>query len=327
MPRIFCANPENPIETGGDCLTAKNDTFYPIVSASDMFTYRAYENCLRDHEWDAMNMNRTALVVGAASGMGRATALRLAERGYAVGVADVNEPALRTLAEELRLRRAPHHVELVDLRDGETIDVAVSGARAALGPLWLLAVSAGVLASAPALESSEEQLEQVMRVNFYGVARANIAAARIMIEDGVGGRIVNWSSVGAVGGAAGHAAYAASKAALESFSRTLAVELGPHGITVNVIRPGTVMTPMLGSLSDYSAEDIARETSRIPLGRFGEPADVAGAVVFLSSEEAAWVTGVALPVDGGTLTMRGRDNIDVVSARTSGYTDEAASGS
>lgn len=260
-------------------------------------------------------MSRVALVIGAASGMGRATALRLAQEGFAVAIADVNMSGLTSLASELRDARVEHSTIEMDLREKTSIDAGVALARNALGPFWLLAVSAGVLEAGPALEADDDHIERVMRVNFHGVVRADIAAARIMVADGGGGRIVNWSSVGAVGGAAGHSAYAASKAALESFTRSLAVELGPHEITVNTIRPGTVLTPMLGSLSDVPDEDVAREIDRIPLGRFGEPEDVTGAIVFLARDEAAWITGVALPVDGGTLVARGRDSLATVRAR------------
>ncbi len=181
-----------------------------------------------------------------------------------------------------------------------------------LGPPWLLAVAAGVLEGGLALEADEAHWQRVLGVNFHGVVRANVAAARAMVAAGEGGRIVNWSSNNAAGGTAGYAAYAASKAALEAFSRSLAMELGPERITVNTIRPGSVRTPMLGALTQA---EIDAENDRIPLGRFGEPEDAAGLVAFLASDDAAWISGADIPLDGGTLAARGRANVHAVRAR------------
>lgn len=257
-------------------------------------------------------MSRAALVIGAASGMGRAAALRLAEAGYAVAAADRDAAALEDLGVELAAADARHVLLTVDLADRDSIDAGVAAAREAIGPLWLLAVTAGILEGGMALDASPDHHERVLRINYLGVAHANAVAARTMVADGGGGRIVNWSSNNAVGGSAGFSAYAASKAALDAFSQSLAMELGPHGITVNTILPGSVRTPMLGALSE---EEIAAEERRIPIGRFGEPDDVAAALLFLASPEAGWITGVNLPIDGGTLAAHGRPNAAAVVAR------------
>lgn len=257
-------------------------------------------------------MTRTALVIGAASGMGRTVALWLAAEGYAVAAADRDAAALEELSAELAASGARHVLLTVDLADDASIDAGVAAAREALGPLWLLAVTAGILEGGMALDAPAGHHERVLRINYLGVARANAAVARTMVADGGGGRIVNWSSNNAVGGSAGFSAYAASKAALDAFSQSLAMELGPHGITVNTILPGSVRTPMLGALSD---EEIAAEELRIPIGRFGEPDDVAAALLFLASPEAGWITGVNLPIDGGTLAAHGRPGAAAVAAR------------
>lgn len=257
-------------------------------------------------------MTRAALVIGAASGMGRAVALRLAASGYAVAAADRDATALEAVGAELRATGARHVLLAVDLADRTSIDQGVAAAREALGPLWLLAVTAGVLEGGMALDADPEHHERVLRINYLGVVHANAVAARTMVADGAGGRIVNWSSNNAVGGSAGFSAYAASKAALDAFSQSLALELGPHGITVNTILPGSVRTPMLGALSD---DEVAAEEQRIPIGRFGEPDDVAAALLFLAGPEAGWITGVNLPIDGGTLAANGRPGAAAVGAR------------
>lgn len=257
-------------------------------------------------------MTRAALVIGAASGMGRAGALRLAADGYAVAAADRDADMLASLGTELTALGADHVLLRIDLADDASIAAGVAAAREALGPLWLLAVTAAILEGSVALDADPGHFERVLRINYLGVAHANVVAARTMVADGTGGRIVNWSSVNAVGGSAGYSAYAASKAALDAFSQSLAMELGPHGITVNTIRPGSVRTPMLGALT---AEEITAEEGRIPLGRFGEPDDVAAVLAFLASPAAAWVTGVTLPVDGGTLAANGRPGVAAVGGR------------
>lgn len=259
-------------------------------------------------------MSRVALVIGAASGMGRATALRLAADGWTVAAADRDEERLAALGAELEAAGAAGALTLpLDLAGPvASMEAAVAAVVERLGSPWLLAVAAGVLEGGMALDAGEDHWQRVMAVNFHGVVRANVAAARAMVAAGDGGRIVNWSSNNAVGGTAGYAAYAASKAALEAFSRSLAMELGPERITVNTIRPGSVRTPMLGALTE---QEIAAENARIPLGRFGEPEDAAGLVAFLASDDAAWISGADIPLDGGTLAARGRPNVDAVRAR------------
>ncbi len=248
--------------------------------------------------------------------MGRATALRLAADGWTVAAADRDEERLAALAEELAAASdggSPAALALpLDLAGPPSeVDAAVALVVERLGPPWLLAVAAGVLEGGLALDAPDAHWQRVLGVNFHGVVRANVAAARAMVAAGAGGRIVNWSSNNAAGGTAGYAAYAASKAAMEAFSRSLAMELGPEGITVNTIRPGSVRTPMLGALTQA---EIDAENARIPLGRFGEPEDAAGLVAFLASDDAAWISGADIPLDGGTLAARGRANVQAVRA-------------
>jgi 3-oxoacyl-[acyl-carrier protein] reductase len=246
---------------------------------------------------------RVAIVVGAASGMGRAAAHRLAADGFAIGAADRDAEGLEALSAELHAASVKHHTVVLDLEDAASVEPAFDAFDAALGPPWVLGVAAAILETGWVLDGDLAHFRRVIDVNLIGLMAANAAAVRRMVAAGAGGRIVNWSSISAVGGTAGGAAYAAAKAGVDAFSQSLAVELGPHGITVNSLRPGSVRTPMLAHLDDEAVE---AETARIPIGRWGEPGDVAAVVSFLASDEAAWLTGASIPVDGGTLANQGR---------------------
>ncbi|MEN3284476.1 MAG: hypothetical protein V7607_5616 [Solirubrobacteraceae bacterium] len=249
---------------------------------------------------------RVAIVVGAASGMGRATALRLASDGFAIGMADRDEPRVQEVADELAASGREHRAAPMDLADPDSVEKAVEELAAKLGAPWLLAVPAAVLENGWALEAPRAHFERVIRINLLGVITANVAATRLMVEAGAGGRIINWSSNNAVGGSAGASAYAASKAGVDAFTASIAVELGPYGITANSLRPGSVRTPMLAHLD---ADRIERERRRIPVGRWGEPEDAAALVSFLARDEASWLTGAAIPIDGGTLAGHGRRSV------------------
>lgn len=246
---------------------------------------------------------RVAIIVGAASGMGRATALRLAADGFAIGLADRDEDGLERVAGELRAAGAVHDSVAMDLAAAGSAEEGIDRLCASLGPPWLLGVSAAILETGWVLDAPREHFERVIGINLLGVIAANTAAARAMVAAGRGGRIVNWSSNNAVGGSASASAYAAAKAGLDAFTQSLAVELGPYEITANSVRPGSVRTPMLAHLDAAAVEF---ETARIPIGRWGEPADVAAVAAFLARDESGWLTGACIPIDGGTLANHGR---------------------
>ena len=250
---------------------------------------------------------RVALVTGASSGNGRAIALRFAREGAAVVCADVRERPSRRGREGT----TPTHVLVerdggravfasCDVTDGGQVQAAVEACVASFGRLDIAVANAGInpLVSDLLTEERFEVYEQTTAVNQDGVWWTCREAARRLIAQGEGGRIVVIASIAGLLGVPAGVAYNASKGAAVQIARTLATQLAPHGITVNAVCPGYVRTGMLRETQD-DPEKLAATIARHPLGRLGEPDDVAGAAYFLASDDAAWITGVALPVDGG----------------------------
>ena len=240
--------------------------------------------------------DRVAVVTGGASGIGRAVALALAAEGCDVAIVDQRpaaEGAAVTSAIEAAGRRA-RYVE-GDVRDPGLAAAGIAAIVAAWGRLDLLVCCAGIADDAVSWKMTPEQWEAVIGVNLTGCFLWNRAAALEMKERG-GGRIVNIGSINGLRGKVGQANYAASKAGVVGLSKTLARELGKYGVTVNVVAPGMVRTPMTAGLpKDVEARAIA-ETA---VGRLAEPEDCAAVVAFLCSERAAHVTGQVVRVDGG----------------------------
>lgn len=235
--------------------------------------------------------------------MGRATAGLLAERGFAVGLVDVKAADLQKVAEELHSQRHDVHAVAMDVSDRRAVEACVVEIQRELGPVWALAAAAGAAKAGYALEAPDGHFEALMNVNYFGVVWFDVACARAMIDSGAGGRIVNWSSVGALGGASIESAYCASKAAVDSFTRSFALELAPHAITVNSLRPGFIRTGM----SDYFTDEMLEDSrQKVPLKRWGTPEEVAHLAAFLMSDEASFLTGTHLVADGGWATQMGR---------------------
>jgi NAD(P)-dependent dehydrogenase (short-subunit alcohol dehydrogenase family) len=245
-------------------------------------------------------MERVAVVTGAASGMGLAIARRLAARGDRVGLLDVKGEAAVRAAGELRESGAFAIAAEVDVSDRGAVDAALGKVRAELGPIAIMVTSAGVDAFDSFLDIGTERWEEVLAVNLTGTFHCLQAAAPDMIA-GRWGRIVTISSAGAQSGATRMAHYVASKAGVIGLTRALALELAPHGITVNNIPPGVIDTPMsrraeaAGNL--FKFEKLAARM--IPVGRAGTPEDVAAICAFLCSEEAGFITGQVVGVNGG----------------------------
>lgn len=248
---------------------------------------------------------RTAVVTGAARGMGRSFAAALAARGVDVVAADVNDVDMKRTAEEINRdladgapngrpgRVAPRRVDVVVPEQHDDL------ARAAVdefGSLDYWVNNAGVFPHAPVGEITAEQMSAVLDVNVQGVLHGSQAAARHMRPGGV---IVNMSSVSAVRVRRGRAAYCASKAAVAHLTESLAVELGDLGLRVNSIAPGFIDTEMTRWLQD-DPEALAAALDNVPLHRVGSPEEVVGVLLFLLSDSSRYVTGHSIAVDGGS---------------------------
>jgi 2-hydroxycyclohexanecarboxyl-CoA dehydrogenase len=244
-------------------------------------------------------MGRVAVVTGGGSGMGLAVARRLAADGHRVTVLDLDGDAAERAAEGIRAAGADAMATEVDVADRGAVDDALTYVRTELGPVEIMVTSAGLDAFTPFTEITAEQWERVIAVNLTGTFHCLQAAVPDMIAGGWG-RIVTISSSSAQSGAARMAHYVASKGGVIGLTKALASELGRHGITVNTIPPGSIETPMTqraqssGNLPD--TEVIAR---MIPVRRTGTPDDIAAACAFLCSEDAGYITGQQINVNGG----------------------------
>jgi NAD(P)-dependent dehydrogenase (short-subunit alcohol dehydrogenase family) len=241
---------------------------------------------------------RVALVTGGCGGMGRAISARLAEDGCQVVALDVRDTRD---AAALREQEGISYQQ-VDVADRGSVEAAVARVEAELGPPSVLVNAAGVLGRAPFLELDDAEWERVLRVNLRGTFVCCQTVARVIVRAGQRGKIVNISSNSQVMATPLAAHYAASKGGVASLTRTMAFELAPRGINVNLICPGPILTDMNAAAFADPVYRAQRERT-IPWGRLGQPADVAGAVAFLASDDADFITGAALFIDGGqTLT-------------------------
>jgi len=235
---------------------------------------------------------KSALITGASGGIGAAIARALHAQGAIVVLSGTRRDALDALAAELGERT---HVCPADLKDPAAPDALIEAAEAAAGPLWALVNNAGFTRDGLAMRMSYEAFQAVLEVDLAAPFRLARAALRGMLRRRAG-RIVSISSIVGATGNAGQANYAAAKAGLVGMSKSLAQEVAPRGITVNVVAPGFIATPMTDVLSDAQKEKLS---GSIPLGRLGQPGDVAAAVVYLTAEESGWVTGATIHVNGG----------------------------
>ncbi len=240
---------------------------------------------------------KVALVTGAREGIGFAAATALAEAGARVAVTSRSADGLLAVVEAIREAGSEALPLMMEMRDLASVRSGIERAAEHFGRLDVLVNNAGVAIRAPSLTYTEAEWAEVLEVDLRGPFFAAQAAAAIMARSG-GGRIINVSSVFAHKAMGSRAAYAASKAGLEQMTKVLAVEWASHGITVNAVAPGTVLTPSREHLF-ATPEALAERLRIIPLGRLGRPEDIAPAILFLASPAATWITGAVINIDGG----------------------------
>ncbi|PPS72038.1 MULTISPECIES: SDR family NAD(P)-dependent oxidoreductase [Streptomyces] len=239
---------------------------------------------------------RTVFVTGAASGIGRASALLLAEAGATVHCADRDAEGLHETATLIEDGGGIARTHILDVTDRPGLKQALTSCER----LDALAAVAGIMHSSPVLETRDEDLDRVLDVNFKGVLYSCQEAARLMIAHGTRGSIVTMASGAVDTGGAGLLCYGAAKAAVVQLTKTLATELGRHGIRVNAVAPGWIRTPMTDrhdSASQAHTESVMARLS--PLGRVGRPEDIAHAILHLASDASAFTTGQILRPNGG----------------------------
>ncbi len=239
---------------------------------------------------------KVALVAGGGSGIGRATCEVFAERGGLVVVADINQVAAKATVEQIAHTGRKAEACACDVSRWDQVQGAVQTARRVFGKLDVLINCAGILRAHLLEETPEEEWNEVLQINLTGAFLLTKAAMAAMREQG-GGSIVHIASRMAIRVKEGHGAYAAAKAGILQLTQMAALEGAPHGIRVNCVCPGFIDTPM--TRLGYGEEAFAAWSKVCPLGRAGRAEEIARAMLFLASDEASFITGMALPVDGG----------------------------
>jgi len=242
--------------------------------------------------------NRVAIVTGSGRGIGQAIALKLAEAGATVVINDIGEAsAIESVVEEIKSMNREGLAILADISSSSDVDRLVETAITTYGRVDILVNNAGITRDQLLLRMSEEDWDKVININLKSVFLCSRAVLRHMTRQRWG-RIINISSIVGIVGNPGQANYASAKAGIIGFTRTIAKEVASRSITVNAIAPGFIDTQMTQQLEESQRQELQR---RIPLGYLGTPRDVAEAVAFLASEEARYITGHVLNVDGGML--------------------------
>jgi 3-oxoacyl-[acyl-carrier protein] reductase len=239
--------------------------------------------------------DKVALVTGASQGIGRDTALALSEAGAKVAVAARNEEKLAALVAEIAGKGGEALAVKMDVADAEQVKTGFKAVIEKFGKLDILVNNAAITRDGLAMRMKADDWDAVIRTNLTGAHLCIQQALPVMMK-ARNGRIINISSVVAQSGNAGQANYVASKAGLIGLTKAIAIEIASRNITVNAVAPGFIETPMTDVLPDKVKEELK---TRIPLGRMGSGRDIAAAIVFLASDEAAYITGQVLSVNGG----------------------------
>lgn len=249
---------------------------------------------------------KVAIVTGGASGIGRAVAHAFADQGAKVMICDVEEEAGEAVAAEITDRGGEARFRYCDVAERLDVRNLVCATTDAFERLDILVNNAGIVAGGDFLTLEEADFDRVIRINLKGQFLVGQAAAQQMVkqieEGGAPGTIINMSSINAVVAIPTQAAYAASKGGVKQLTEAMALSLAPYGIRVNAIGPGTIATPMAGAVN---TEERAQKMvlSRTPLGRIGQPEEIASVAVFLASDAASYMTGETIYVDGGRLSL------------------------
>ncbi len=240
--------------------------------------------------------NKVALVTGAASGIGQATALRLGEEGATLLLADINADGLAETAAALP-EACKRETFLLDVADSASCNAAVEACITAFGRLDVLCNIAGIALCENMHDITDDQWRRAMAINMDGVFFMSRAAMPHLLESG--GNIVNMSSSAGLQGQAYNSAYCATKAGVAMFTKSLAMEYSKRGVRANSVCPGFVKTPLSASFNVPEGVDMALFGRMSPLYEGAEPAEIAAAVAYLASDEARFITGIELPIDGG----------------------------
>lgn len=243
--------------------------------------------------------NRVAIITGGASGIGGATALRFSEEGATVVLADIQEDKLENLSKQIRKKGGEVLFQKVDVRKKEDINNLVERVIKDLGKVDILINNAGINIAVTVKKMREEEFNSLIDVNLKGTFLFCQAVFSAMSKR-MYGRIINTASLWTEGHI-GQSGYSASKAGVIALTKTLALEYAKYNITVNCISPGTVETPMISNVTPKMREEFLKS---IPLKRFAKPVEIANVHLFLASEEASYITGAVIPVDGGASVGR-----------------------
>jgi len=241
--------------------------------------------------------NKIAIITGAAGGIGSATAERFALEGATVILWDVNKDGLETVSSKLKANGYEHLIQAVNIADAAVVENAVSDILEAYGQIDILINNAGITRDARLVKMSFEQWQQVLDVNLTGVFNTTKIIAPHMIERGYG-RIINTSSIVGLYGNFGQTNYVATKSGVIGMTKVWARELGRKGITVNAVAPGFIETEMVKTIPQKVIDEIV---AKMPMQRMGQPEDIANGYLYLASDEAGFVNGITLSIDGGAV--------------------------